>query len=750
MGRIVRKAAALPPWVVHAVILVGTAFAAEPGDAIAPLHVKIEAETCLVVNRAQQLTATKSGLTLQAALEQAARDPRDNTIVLDPRILGSDGLVLDAADPLTFTPPAVSGTGRDSLEAPGGPTLMVRAAPSAVAALLVRRGTLTIRNVVFQGGSERAVIVSDGAQVVLEQCDVNGSRGAGLVVTGGSRVEILGGRIHDHGAHGIELYGDSEVIVRDVTLHGNRQAGLAVFGRSVATVERSRIQSSGQWGIVATNEARVDVRAAAVKTSGFANIDATERASVSMDSCDVSGGGRFGVLATRNAHVALRRSTIEDSGSRGLEVQDSATAELYACRVERNGNFGAVLFGRSSARIEGGVFRGNRGHGLAVRDEAAADVRDCLFEKNQYSGVGAPDAADGGRLSARRCIFRGNGLRPVFRGPMHIDPPVPTVIRIVGSRVVAGAAPRAAIDLYADRAGEAALYLRTVFADGDGRFELSLDEVPPGEVITAAATTVDGHTSEFNVVAGRMEPAVLAALLARTGPLSDTAGAIEGEAAVQRWRPGERVVFAFADQPEPHVAAYVRWFLGRAAEWTDGRITLEARYAAVGIPLDVKAVMVPVRLVSRDEEAVAGTGGTTYTQWDSLGYFTGSVRILLTRPVPGEPVCPRVVIHEMCHALGLYHARIGLLSRMQGIPAPAEEYVNDFAPAPTFFDVAALQVLYQEGIDRPTTLAGLTARGLLPSLRGVAGRVVNASGGRGIHVGAEGAGALSAPPANPP
>src|SRR5690606_2604336 len=122
---------------------------------------------------------------------------------------------------------------------------------------------------------------------------------------------------------------------------------------------------------------------------------------------------------------------------------------------------GVVLFGRSRARIEGGSISRNRGHGVAIRDNAAADIADCTFEQNECSGVGAPDAADGGRVSVRRCVFRQNGMRPIFRGPMHVDPAVPTVAKIADDLVPVRATPRATIDLYADRAGEASRYLQT-------------------------------------------------------------------------------------------------------------------------------------------------------------------------------------------------------------------------------------------------------------------------------------------------
>jgi hypothetical protein len=360
------------------------------------------------------------------------------------------------------------------------------------------------------------------------------------------------------------------------------------------------------------------------------------------------------------------------------------------------------------------MIRGNRGHGLAVRDGAEAEVCDSIFEHNEFSGAGAPDASAGGRLSIRRCLFRGNGMRPIFRGPTHLDPIVPTTSEIRGDAVLASAAPFAEVDLYADRAGEASRFLETVTADARGEFRVSPAAARWPDVVTAAATTPDGHTSEFNVIAGPPSRAILAALLARAGPLSDAeTDRIDMRSAVHRWRTGTRVSFRFETPAPPHVRRGAEWFAGRIPVWTAGNIRVDLRQGPAA-PNDEPA-LVPIRYAPARDERLNGTGGTTYTRWDATGFFSAPIRIFLAEPEPGRPACPRVAIHEMCHALGLYHARVGLLSRLQGIPAPPPGYLNDFSPAPTFYDVTALQILYDNRLEGRVTLARLAAAGLMPA-----------------------------------
>ncbi len=341
------------------------------------------------------------------------------------------------------------------------------------------------------------------------------------------------------------------------------------------------------------------------------------------------------MLATGRATVSLQHSVIARHAARGIEAQSGASLTLADSRVEQSGNFGIVLFGHSALRMTGGSVSGNRGHGLVVREQATADVSDCRFERNEFSGASAPDAGDGGRLCVRRCTFAKNGMRPIYRGPSYIDPPVPVTARIGGETITVRAAPRCEVDLFGDAVGQAGRYLGTVTAGEDGCFTLSTANIPPGESITASVTTLDGQTGEFNVVAARLDRAILAALLARTGPLADGASArVDEDALVHRWRSGAQLVFRFEDAPPANVQRYSAWFAKCLDDWIGGAIRVRIQTdAAAAVPDD--AVLVPIRFAESSDENLGGAGGTTWTRWDAQGFFTGPIRIFLSRPERG-------------------------------------------------------------------------------------------------------------------
>jgi len=657
------------------------------------------------------LSAGAALTTLPEALIQAANDPEDNLIQFDPAVFGPDPVIIKPADPIGVDN-ACGGHDRiDGGSARGGVILDTAGCPDA--GVVVGESTrLTLAHLTIRGGMQRVVLVKDSGRLVLEHVTVEGGAGPGVALFGESTATLRRCRLINNRTHGLELHGRASARLENVELCGNGQSGLAAFDHTATTICDSELESNGDWNVVLTQDARASLTRCALRRGRFANADVGGSARLELTACTIEQGPRFGLFATGCSSIELIDTRLGKHGGRGIELQDQAALNLQASRIEANGDYGLILFGESSVQATQAVITRNAAHGASLRGQASGQFEECVFAGNRYSGIGCLDAHDGGRVRAARCIFTQNGMRPIYRGPMHLDPMVPTPMRIEGQSVVCIAEPHATIELFLDRAGEAAHYLKTIPADHRGQFRVDCRDVPEGWAMTATATS-GGATSECNVIAGTNAAPVLNALLARTGPLSDSGGELEPDRLLRRWKPGTHLIFQVVNPPTAAVERYVRFLVDRISDWTQGSVSAELRIGQLP-KVPTTSVVIPIRYVETDSPQLLGRGGVTFMKWDAAGFFMTPMEVLLALGKDVRETCPRVLAHEIGHALGLCHARVGLLSRMQGTTPPSGAFVNDFSPMMTYYDVLALQVLHDARNSGNLTLRALLERGALP------------------------------------
>ncbi|HSW43950.1 MAG TPA: right-handed parallel beta-helix repeat-containing protein [Phycisphaerae bacterium] len=685
--------------------------AAEP--ALVPLAPPSTAAPAIVVNTSDDdSTAPLTVMTLSRAVAAAALDPRDNVIRFDAGAFGGTTPTIRLRSPIRWRS---GGRGHDRIHGtlPGG-EISIDASDCAEAAILIEGTTrLTIHNLTIAGSAPQLILCKDDGSIELQHVTITGSAGPGIAMFDSTDATLHACLLTGNRTHGIELRGRSRIKLSDTTLAGNGQSALAAFDDSTAEAGQCRASANGVWNLVLSGRSRVEWQGGSLARGRFAQADLSESARLILTDCTLEGGERFGLFATGRADVRLSRCTLTRHAGRGIELQEQASLHLNQVRVDSSDDYGLVLFGKSRVDAEGCTFAGNGAHGVSVRGQAGGEFRDCLFTANRYSGLGAPDAGDGGPVEVTRCRFEGNGMRPIYRGPLHLDPMVPTPLRIEGSTVHCQADPNARVELHIDGAGEARAYLRTVQADRHGGFEVDCRDVPPGRVMTACAT-VNHSTSEFNVVAGPASEPILSALLGQTGPLSDIGRHTRLDARIRRWPSGTRLVFHLPNAPSPAVERYARWFTRQVKNWTNDAVSAEVCLNR-SVPNTRGAAVIDLRYLAADAPALKGRGGVTFLKWDSSGWFIRPIEVLLATAADPRETCPRVLAHEVAHTLGLCHASAGLLSRMQGtVPPRHPGLINDFSPTLTFYDVLALRILYDRRTPAGASLAQLVDLGMMP------------------------------------
>ena len=666
----------------------------------------------IVVNAREASTVTTSTtVTLQQALAQAAIDPRNNMIRFDPTIFETEPtLLLSKTIALNMF-----NVGHDHLDgAVGHKTITLNFTNETEAGIHIKgTGRITLSNLNIRGKTQRGILIQTAARLTAHNTTVTGSEGPGIAIFNQAAAELHNCRIQNNNTHGIELHNHSSIDLQNTQLSNNGQSALATFDRARCVAGHCLMHDNGPWNLLLTNQSRIKLTNTAISAGRFANADASETATLELDNCTLEKGKRFGLFATGQTNITLVNTHLTDHAGRGIELQDQARLKISQCSITSNGEYGLLLFAQASVQASDTRFDNNGAHGTSLQDAASGRFERCQFTNNRFSGVGCPDAADGGTVEITQCLFKNNGLRPVYRGPIHIDPLVPTPLYIDDKQVHCLAAPNAKIELYLDRAGEASHYLKTLQGDANGYFTIDRNDITEGYVITATAT-IDRQTSEFNVIAAPQSGPILHALLAQTGPLADNPEPSRLDAHLRRWPNKTHLVFHLHNPPGDGIERYARFMTTLIGTWTRGKITAETR---VGRNADIPsgAVVIPIRYVPANTPCLQGRGGLTFLKWNWDGSFASPMEIVVATADPPTDSCPRVLAHEIGHTLGLNHVRVGLLSRMQGsIPPQKTNRINDFSPMLTFYDVQALQLLYGRNTFPGVTLANLIKRGLIP------------------------------------
>lgn len=632
-------------------------------------------------------------------------------IEFDPREFAQSGII-NLVEPIVIdgSPPPIRIDGTKTKRG-----LIIDATACTDAGFMLGgKAQLTFVGMHLRGGGQRVLLAKEQSRVQLEQVTISDGTMPGVALFGEAKATLTGCKLLSNRTHGIELHGQAEGTLTRCEFGQNGQSGIAGFDKAMINASQCRVDANGEWGVVLTDDARAQLMGCTLRKARFANVDVSSNASLTIGDTEILDSQRFGLFATGQTVTQLSKVRIAGSGSRGLEAQDRAKVTLMTCRVESNADYGAIFFGQTRVAASECTFSANAAHGVSLRGTAAGQFTKCAFMSNRFSGLGCLDGGDGGAVSASQCTFQNNGMRPIYRGPLHIDPLAPTPVRIDGTRVTCIADPNATIEIYIDRVGEAARYIGETRADATGSFTVETRLIPDGYAVTACATSA-GATSEFNVVAASPAPALMHAILGRTGPLSDEGGDQNLDSLVRRWKPGTHIIFQLDKAPSVAVEKYVRFLMQRIPEWTRGCVSAELVMGP--LPAATRdAIVIPVRYVAPDAPQLASRGGVTYMSWDNSGFFVPPMEIILALSRETQDTCPRVLAHEIGHALGLCHVRAGLLSRMQGSAAPGAGYVNDFSPMMTYYDVLALQALHDPRNTAEITLKTLVDRGSIPAL----------------------------------
>ncbi|MFL6123045.1 right-handed parallel beta-helix repeat-containing protein, partial [Actinophytocola sp.] len=290
-----------------------------------------------------------------------------------------ENLVL--SKPVTIT--AEDGPGTVQLVATSGPTVTLSADSAALSgvtivaadaespAVLVVRGQLSITECEVRASAWATVFARDQGMVLMRDCDVRNTVGAGVVVTSSDGGVLDGCRLDELGTSAIVVADDGNLRVRSCTVRQAAGNGICLNGRGQLTVEDTKVSGTGK---------------PAVAVEQSAGLSATR-----LTVADVAAIGFY--LATTD-RVSLEDCAVERAAAEGVFVAEGCTPTLRGMKVSGTRGRGMHFAGRCGGTVSAATVSDVDGIGVSVTERSVTEFDQLTVTGCTQSGVRVDNGAD--------------------------------------------------------------------------------------------------------------------------------------------------------------------------------------------------------------------------------------------------------------------------------------------------------------------------------------------------------------------
>lgn len=236
-----------------------------------------------------------------------------------------------------------------------------------------------IRNCRIHHGADSGIFSFDGAQGVIEACDISENANVGVAITDGANTRVLNCHIH-HGADaGIVVWNRARNIIEGCDIYANRRAGVGVSDAGSAAVRNCRIHDGQNTGVFAHRDGQATI-----------------------EDCDIYRHAAPEVAVSGGGEARLRNCQVHDGQSHGVFVDDAGRASLEGCDVFRNLASGVHVDSGGLAVVRSCRINENSLVGVSCQTGSAVEIEDCDLTRNH---VAARETNYGAQLVSRNNLF---------------------------------------------------------------------------------------------------------------------------------------------------------------------------------------------------------------------------------------------------------------------------------------------------------------------------------------------------------
>ncbi|MFD9692348.1 right-handed parallel beta-helix repeat-containing protein [Kitasatospora sp. NPDC059088] len=307
------------------------------------------------------------------------------------------------------------------------------------AVVIGERANPVVRNCVLRDARGNGVCANGEGRGSIEDCEISATDKPGIALEEHSTTRVLRTTVRDV-AIGVYVSSTAQVLLEDCTLDTTRGHGLVLAGATDPLVRRCRTARTKGHGIHVTGRSRgrfeecqvadaqgtgvlVDESSSPVLTrttvtagAGDA-VDLTGESAAEFDRLEVRGAAGSGVVVRDGANPLLRRLDVAEVGGHGVEVLREGRGRLESCLLRTGARAALRVSDGGNTQVGNTTVRGTTTttgpagaagagvNGVEIGPGGLASLRDCDIADCTGDGL---LVEDDGELTAARTRVHGN------------------------------------------------------------------------------------------------------------------------------------------------------------------------------------------------------------------------------------------------------------------------------------------------------------------------------------------------------
>jgi hypothetical protein len=209
-----------------------------------------------------------------------------------------------------------------------------------------------IRGCLIHHGVDSGVYAFDGAQGVIEACNIAGNSNIGVAIASGASTSVRDCHIH-HGADaGIVVWNRAANLIEGCDIYANHRANVAVSDASIATLRRCRIHDGDNTGVFAHRDGQATIEECNIYRHAEAEVAVTSGGDVRLSKCRIHDGQTHGLFVHDAGSALLETCDVFGNRASGVHVDANGVAIARGCRINDNGHVGVSCEAGGAVEVE--------------------------------------------------------------------------------------------------------------------------------------------------------------------------------------------------------------------------------------------------------------------------------------------------------------------------------------------------------------------------------------------------------------